>query len=404
MATRRWILIGVTLAACAGLYSGYGRYYGPSKPAETAKTRAPTPVPVTVTTAKAASFPVVISGLGTVQAFNNVTVRTRVDGEVIKILFKEGQTVKQGDLLAQIDPRTYQAAVDQATAKRAQSTSTMNNSQLDLQRYSTLAKQDFASRQQLDTQTAAVATNTAIVAADTAALENAQTQLDFTNIRAPITGRVGFRLVDQGNIVNASSQNGIVTITQVQPISVVFTLPEIQISDINGAMHKGPVPAIAYTADGSRKLAEGTLTVVNNQVDAATGTIQIKATFQNEDNALWPGLAVVVRVPIQTLDNVLVLPQSAVQRSQQGLLSYVVDDKQKAVLRKVEIGPSNNDSVVVTSGIAAGERVVVSGQYRLQNGVTVSANATGGATADAAPGAASGNTTVDDAASRSAAK
>jgi multidrug efflux system membrane fusion protein len=389
----------VLVAVGAGLYAGYGRYYGPTKTTDAAKARAPAPVPVTITTAKASAFPVVISGLGTVQAFNNVTVRTRVDGEVVKILFKEGQTVQQGDLLAQIDPRTYKAAVDQATAKKAQSTATLNNSQLDLQRYSTLAKQDFASRQQLDTQTANVATNTAIVAADTAALENAQTQLDFTNIRAPITGRVGFRLVDQGNIVNASSQTGIVTITQVQPISVVFTLPEAQISDVNDAMHKGPVTAVAYTADGSRQLAEGTLTVVNNQVDAATGTIQIKATFENKDNALWPGLAVVVRVPIRTLQEVLVLPQSAVQRSQQGLLAYVVDDKQKAVLRKVEIGPSNNDNVVVTSGISAGEKVVISGQYRLQNGVTVAATPANAATADA--GAPS---TTGDAGARSVVK
>jgi membrane fusion protein, multidrug efflux system len=372
MSTRRWFLIALTLLVCVGIYVGYGRSSG-GKTEAASKARAPVAVPVTVVTAQPKSFPVVLSGLGTVQAFNSVTARTRVDGEVMKILFKEGQTVKQGDLLAQIDPRPYQAAVDQATAKKAQDQAMLHNAELDLQRYTTLAKQDFASRQQLDTQTASVAQNTALVAADTAALENAQTQFDYTNIRAPITGRVGFRLVDQGNIVNASSQTGIVTITQVQPITVVFTLPEKQISDINAAMLKGPVAAQALTADGSRKLADGTLAVVNNQVDSTTATIQIKATFENLDNALWPGLAVVVRVPIHTLDNVLVLPQSAVIHGQQGLSAYVVDQNQKANFRAVEISESNNDSVVVTNGISAGDRVVVGGQYRLQNGVTVAA-------------------------------
>ncbi|MGO4713970.1 efflux RND transporter periplasmic adaptor subunit [Bradyrhizobium sp. 2TAF24] len=374
MTARRWIFVALTLAVCGGLYFGYGRLYGkPEQAANAAKARSAA-VPVTIMTAKATSFPVVLNGLGTVQAFNTVTARTRVDGEVVKVLFKEGQTVQQGDLLAQIDPRPYQAAVDQATAKMAQDQATLHNSELDLQRYSTLAKQDFASRQQLDTQTAAVAQNTALVQADRAALDNARTQLDYTNIRAPITGRVGFRLVDQGNIVNAASQTGIVTITQVQPISVVFTLPESQIGDINSAMQKGTVAIAAYSADGKRRLADGTLTVINNQVDPTTATIQLKATFANTDNALWPGLAVVTRVPIQTLDNVVVVPQSAVQHSQQGLTTYVVDDNQKARLRPVEIGDGNTDNVVVTKGIAPGERVVVAGQYRLQNGATVAVN------------------------------
>ena len=376
MTVRRLVLLALTLLVCGGIYFGYGRFFGTSEQASNAakaRSAAASAVPVTVTTAQAKSFPVVLSGLGTVQAFNSVTARTRVDGEVIKILFKEGETVKQGDLLAQIDPRPYKANVDQAAAKKAQDQATLHNSELDLQRYSTLAKQDFASRQQLDTQTAAVAQNTALVAADDAALENAQTQLDYTNIRSPITGRVGFRLIDQGNIANASSQTGIVTITQVQPITVVFTLPENQISDINAAMQKGPVTAEAYSADGGRKLAEGKLAVVNNQVDSTTATIQIKATFENLDNALWPGLATVVRVPIRVLDNVVVLPQSAVQRSQQGLSAYLIAQNQKAAFKPVEIGPENTNSVVVTKGVSPGDRVVVSGQYRLQNGATVAA-------------------------------
>jgi membrane fusion protein, multidrug efflux system len=381
MTTRRWFFAALAAIVCVALYAGYARFFGSSanSAADAAKARAAAAVPVGMIIAQPTSFPVVLSGLGTVQAFNSVTVRTRVDGEVMKIFFKEGESVKQGDPLALIDPRPYQANVDQAAAKKSQDEATLNNAQLDLQRYSTLAKQDFASRQQLDTQTASVAQNTALVAADTAALENAQTQLDYTNIRAPIAGRVGFRLVDQGNIANASSQTGIVAITQVQPITVVFTLPENQISDINAAMQRGPVTASAYTADGARKLADGTLAVVNNQVDSTTATIQIKATFPNLDNALWPGLATIVQVPIRTLDNVIVLPQSAVQHGQQGLSAYLVDDNQKANFRPVEIGPSNNNSVVVTKGVSAGDRVVVSGQYRLQNGITVMENPADGA-------------------------
>jgi len=365
----------VTLVVCGGLYLVNSRFFSPGRQvSESDRAKSAPGVPVTTTTAEATSFPVVLSGLGTVQAYNSVTSRTRVDGEVVKILFKEGQTVNEGDLLAQIDPRPYQAAVDQAMAKKAQDEATLHNAELDLQRYSTLAKQDFASRQQLDTQIASVAQNTALVAADTAALENAQTQLDYTNIRAPITGRVGFRLVDRGNIVNAASQTGIVTITQVQPITVVMTLAESYLSEINVAMSKGTVTALAYGADGAQKLAEGTLTVVNNQVDSTTGTIQIKATFENRDNALWPGLAVIVHVPIRTLDNVVVLPQTAVQHSQRGLSAYVVDNKQIAQSRTVEVGPANNESIVVTKGISPGEQVVVSGQYRLQNGAKVAAS------------------------------
>jgi len=360
----------VAVIVCAALYAGYARYLSPEKQTQDAARPRPG-VPVTVKTAELTSFPVVVSGLGTVQPYNTVTTRTRVDGEVVKILFKEGEMVKQGDLLAQIDARPYQATLDQALAKKQQDQALLHNAELDLQRYSTLAKQDFASRQQLDTQIAAVAQNTALVAADTAAIENAQTQLDYTNIRAPITGRVGFRLVDQGNIVNAAGQTGIVTITQVQPITIILTLSETQLGEINGAMAKGTVAALAYTPDGARQLAEGQLAVVNNQVDSATGTIQIKARFENLDNALWPGLAVVVRIPIRTLDNVVVLPQAAVQHSQQGLSTYIVDDKQIASFRPVEIGPGDNDNVVVTKGVVPGERVVVSGQYRLQNGAKV---------------------------------
>ena len=352
-----------------------------AKPQEQA--RAEQRIPVSLVAAHASQFPVLLKGLGTVVPFNTVTIRSRVDGEITNIAFREGETVQQGDLLAQIDPRPYQAALDQAVAKKAQDDATLKNAKLDLERYTTLAKQDFASRQQLDTQVAAVAQGTALVQADQAAIENAQTQLSYTSIKAPITGRVGFRLVDQGNIVNASSQSGIVTIAQVRPISVVFTLPESQIDRINKAMARGTVPVAAYTSDGSRKLADGTLTVVNNQVDTTTGVIQLKATFANENDALWPGLSLSVQVRVDTLDDVIVLPQAAIQRGQQGLWAYVVDPAQRARAKPVQIGEADSNNAVVTAGISAGDHVVTSGQYRLQDGALVSA---GTAEADATAG------------------
>jgi multidrug efflux system membrane fusion protein len=369
MTNRTRILLLVAAAACAGGYLLHARTLR-AKPQEQTKTEQR--IPVSLVTAQSTSYPVQLKGLGTVVPFNNVIVRSRVDGEIVKIAFKEGETVQQGDLLAQIDSRPYQAALDQAVAKKAQDEATLKNAKLDLDRYSTLAKQDFASRQQLDTQTAAVAQGTALVQADQAAIENAQTQVSYTTIRAPITGRVGFRLVDQGNIVSASSQSGIVTIAQVRPISVTFTLPQSQIDRINKAMARGEVPVTAYTNDGSRKLASGTLAVVNNQVDTTTGVIQLKATFANENDALWPGLSLSVQVRVDTLDNVVVLPQTAIQRGQQGLWAYVVDDQQRARVRQLRIGEADSDNAVVTNGIAAGDRVVTAGQYRLQDGALVS--------------------------------
>jgi membrane fusion protein, multidrug efflux system len=364
----RIVLLALAIAGAGG-YFLHARSLR-AKPQEQA--RAEQRIPASLVTAATLQYPVLLKGLGTAMPFNTVVVRSRVDGEITKIAFREGDTVHQGDLLAQIDPRPYQAALDQATAKKAQDEATLKNAKLDLERYSTLAKQDFASRQQLDTQVAAVSQGTALVQADQAAIDNAQTQLDYTSIKAPITGRVGFRLVDQGNIVNAANQSGIVTIAQVRPISVVFTLPESQIDRVNKAMARGPVAVTAYTNDGSRKLADGTLTVVNNQVDTTTGVIQLKATFTNENDALWPGLSLSVQVRVDTLDNVVVLPQTAIQRGQQGLWAYVVDSAQRVRARPVQIGEADSNNAVVVSGISPGDRVVTAGQYRLQDGALIS--------------------------------
>lgn len=365
----------VAVLAIGLIGGGYLIYGHVSRAKQAARQPQEQGVPVSVALATQTNFPVLLSGLGTVQPFNTVTVKSRVDGEIVKIAFKEGDIVKPGDLLAQIDPRPYRAALDQANAKKAQDEATLNNSKLDLQRYQTLAKQDFATRQQLDTQQATVAQQTALIHADDATIENAQTQLDYTDIKAPIGGRVGFRLADQGNIVTAASQNGIVTIAQLQPISVVFTLPEGQVNRVNDAMKRGNVVATAFSADSSRQLAQGSLAVINNQVDVTTGVIQLKATFCNTDNALWPGQSVSTKALVDTLQNVVSVPQSAVQHSQQGLSAFVVNDKERVEARPIEVGESNSDSAVVTKGLNAGERVVTAGQYRLQNGALVAINA-----------------------------
>jgi multidrug efflux system membrane fusion protein len=328
-----------------------------------------------VATAKRMDYPVTIDGLGQVQAYNTVTVRTRVDGQIEKIAFQEGQMVKAGDLIAQIDPRPFQAALDQAKAKQAQDQANLANAKLDLQRYATLAKQSFATQQQLDTQNALVTQLIAQIAADAAAIDATQVQLDYTTIRAPITGRVGFRLVDEGNIVNAAQQTGIVSIAQLQPIAVVFTAPEDDVWRINAAMARGAPQVEVRTSDGARLLATGTLTVVDNQVDVPSGSIRLKAEFGNKDSALWPGLAVATRLMVDVAKNALVVPDRAVQHGPDGLFVYVIDDQNRAAVRPVAVSHEDEDLAVIDKGLNDGDRVVTVGQYGLQPGARVGIDA-----------------------------
>jgi multidrug efflux system membrane fusion protein len=332
------------------------------------------PIPVTVARVQRADFPVYLNGLGTVQPFNTVTVRSRVDGQIIKVEFKQGRMVKEGDVLVQIDPRPYQAALDQALSKKAQDEANLKNAKLNLDRYTSLAEKDYASRQQVDTQKALVEQLTAQVDGDQAAIENAQTQLSYTTIKAPISGRAGFRLVDKGNIVHASDQNGIVTIVQLQPISVVFTAPEEEVEQINKALEEGTVPVKALSSDGLRILSEGRLARVNNEVDMASGTIRMKAVFENKDNVLWPGLSVATRLLVQTLKQVAVVPDEAVQRGPNGLYVFVVGDDSKVSVQPVTVSQSSEGKSVVTQGLSPGQTVVVAGQYRLQPGSVVQAS------------------------------
>jgi membrane fusion protein, multidrug efflux system len=362
---RRWALAIVLVAIGFASYLGWHYIDGT---APTKATEVYPAIPVTVAQAKTADFPVYLTGLGTVEPFVTVTVRSRVDGEVVKVAFKQGQMVKEGDLLVQIDPRPYQAALDEALAKKAQHEANLKEAQVDLQRYATLAKQDSIARQQLDTQQSMVDQLLEQIKGDQGAIDNAQTQLDYTTIRSPLTGKVGFRLVDPGNIVHATDTTGIVTIVKLQPISVVFTAPEESVSAINKALAAGVVPVSALSSDGLTTLAEGRLALVNNAVDQGSGTIQMKAIFDNADNVLWPGLSVSTRLLINTLKQVVVVPEDAVQRGPNGLYVFVVGDDNKAKSTDVQVGQEGNGQSVILHGLSSGERVVIAGQYRLQQG------------------------------------
>src|ERR1700732_863647 len=367
--TIRWILLAAVLAA-AGYY-GWQRFQGKqAATASNAQKSAQPAVRVTIAPVEKVDFPVYLTGLGTVQGFNTVVVRTRVDGQIDKIAFQEGQLVKQGDLLAEIDPRPFQAALDQAKAKKAQDEANLANANLDLQRFTKLG--EFATRQQTDTQRSTVTQLTAQIAADDAAIFNAQTQVDYTQVKSPISGVAGLRQVDIGNIVNASPQTGIVTIAQIEPIAVVFTAPEEQLPDINQGQSKQPLKVIAITTDGKRPLAEGTLSVINNQVDTTSGTIRLKAVFDNKNHALWPGQSVSTRLLVKTLKDATVVPDDAIQHGTDGLYAYAVNQDNKAELRKVKISQSIDGRWVVDTGLRPGEQVITAGQYRVQPGTLVS--------------------------------
>lgn len=328
-------------------------------------------IPVTVARAQTADFPVYLEGVGTVQPFETVTIRSRVDGQIVKINFEQGQMVNEGDVLAEIDPRPYQAALDQALAKKAQDEATLKNAQLDLQRYGNLAKQEFGSRQQFDTQQALVEQLNAQIKGDQAAIDSAQTQLGYTTIRSPLSGKAGFRLIDAGNIVHAADTTGIVTIVKLKPISVVFTAPEEEVPRINKALASGSVPVEALSSDGAKSLSRGNLALVNNEIDQASGTIRMKATFANAENTLWPGLSVSTRLLVETEKQVTVIPEAAVQRGPNGLYAFILSDGDKVEMRGLTIGQAGNGQSVVLKGLSPGERIVVSGQYRLKPGSLV---------------------------------
>ena len=310
--------------------------------------------------------PQYIEGLGAAQAFYTVTITPRVDGQLTRVAFTEGQPVKKGDLLAQIDPRPYQAALEQALATRDKDQALLDNAHRDLDRYEMLAPQDLASKQTLDTQKATVAQLGAQVKSDEAAIDNARTQLDYSTITSPIDGRTGIRLVDPGNNVHANDTTGIVVVTQLQPISVVFTLPEDDLAAVAAAMAHGPVAVTALSRDGHTELDRGTLALIDNQIDPSTGTVRLKATFPNAHNSLWPGEFVNARALLQMRHDVLTIPAKALQRGPDGLFTYVVRKDSTVEARPLTVADESTDPVVVSDGLKEGEQVVVSNQYRLQ--------------------------------------
>jgi multidrug efflux system membrane fusion protein len=355
------------------------------KPSDTAAHAAPA-IAVDTAAVNHADVPVYLEGLGTVQAFYTVTVTARVDGELQKIAFTEGQTVHKGDLLAQLDPRPNQAAFEQAVATKAKDAAQLANSKRDLDRYTLLQPENLASKQTVDTARAAVDQLTAQVQVDQAIVDNARTQLDYTRITSPISGRTGIRLIDPGNIVHAASAGGIVMVTQVQPISVIFTLPEEDMSAVGSALAAGPVPVTTLSRDGKTELDEGTLTLIDNMIDQATGTAKLKATFNNARNTLWPGQYVNAKVLVRTERNVLTVPSSAVQLGPNGPFTYVVKRDSTVEMRPLIIGTESGGMTVIKSGLSLNEHVVTSNQYRLQPGVLVRDNAANASGANAVAG------------------
>ena len=369
----RWRSVVLVLAVALCGYAGWRYFFGDgartSSPAQ-----APATIPVTIAKAEIADFPVYLNGLGSVEPYQTVTVRSRVDGQIIKIAFKQGQMVKKGDVLVLIDPRPYQALLDQALATKAKDDATLKEAQLNLQRYVGLLKSEAVSQQILDTQQALVDGLIAQIKGDQAVIDNAETQVSYTTIRSPLTGKTGFRLVDTGNIILASATTGtpgIVTIVQLQPISVVFAAPEDDVPEINRALAAGTVPVEALSSDGLKVLSQGHLALINNTVDPASGTIGMKATFENADNALWPGLSVSTRLLVATLKQVTVVPDAAVQRGPDGLYAYVIGPGNKAAMRDIKAGQEGDGRSVILQGLSPGEKVVIAGQYRLQNGALV---------------------------------
>jgi membrane fusion protein, multidrug efflux system len=357
------------LLALAGATWGWWQLAPASGTPSQARARAtPQAAPVHTAIVETKSFPVILNGLGTVQATNTVTVRSRVDGQIERVAFDEGQMVNEGQLLVQIDPAPFQTALDQAIAKHGQDEASLINAKQDLQRTSILSKQGNATQQLLDQRTAQVAGLTAQVQADQAAIASAKVQLDYTTIKSPLNGRAGFRLVDAGNIVHANDQNGILTITQLQPITVIFTAPEQDLPAIAEALKSGALQVTAFSSDGHKRLADGTLKLIDNQVDVASGTIKLKAIFDNKNGALWPGLSVSTRLLIKTIKNVVVVPDSAVQRGPNGLFAYVVTADGKAQLRDLKVDRIEDGQALVEDGLAAGDRIVTSGHYRVQAG------------------------------------
>jgi multidrug efflux system membrane fusion protein len=368
---RKWTFIGILLlAAGLALYLGTARGSIPFLAQSAVPKPAAIPVPVSAAPVQRRDVPIYLTGIGTVQAYNSVLVKSRVDGQIVKINFTEGKDVHAGDVVVEIDPRPFEAALSQAQANKLKDEAQLDNARLDLDRLTRLVATNAVSRQQADTARALVAQLDATVKADQAAIDMARTQLDYTKIRSPIDGRAGTRLIDIGNMVRATDTAGMVTINQMNPIFVNFALPADSLPPVRARLKDGDVPVLAQDSN-LVDLATGTLTVIDNQVNATTGTITYKATFANGDNVLWPGQFVNVRVELDVRRDVLALPVRAVQQGPDGPFVFVVGPNRIVEKRPIKVGPLSKTIAIVDSGLQSGEMVVTDGQYRIQNGTVV---------------------------------
>ena len=379
----RAALAVLAVAGIAGIYWYRGLDGAESGRAATAPGRPA--VPVTVVAATRRDLPIYLTGLGTVQATLSVGIHSLVEGTLQEVRFTEGQRVKNGDILAKIDPRPYQAALDQAKAKKAQDEAQLVAAEKDLARFITLAQKSFETQQNLDLQRAKVDQLKAMIEGDAASIEAAQVQLDRTDIRAPSDGRVGIRLVDPGNTVHASDTGAIVNLVLVQPAAVVFTLPAQALDDVRRAMGHGTVEITAFDQDNRVPLSVGKLLLIDNAIDAATATIRLKAVFANDDERLWPGEFVNARLLLETRSDALAIPSAAIQRGPQGLFVWIATADNTAAVRPLRVGPTTGDLTIVDSGLEEGDRVVTDGQYKLQAKTPVSVSTPGAATARSTP-------------------
>jgi multidrug efflux system membrane fusion protein len=368
---RKWLVVLVMIAALVGGVVGAARQFGWYATQASAPRAAPPAVPVRAATVKRQDVPIVLPGLGTVQAFNSVLVKSRVDGQIIKINFIEGQNVRAGDVLVEIDPAPFQAALAQAQATKLKDEAQLENAHLDLDRFSRLATTNAVSKQQIDTARALVAQLEATVKADQAMIDMAQTQLNYTRIRSPIDGRTGSRVIDAGNFVRGANDTaGIVTINQLNPINVTFALPADTLPRIKISAQNGDVPVVAQDSNGNG-LVSGKLTVIDNLINPATATINYKATFDNSAEVLWPGQFVNVRVELETRRDVVAVPLTAVQQGPEGPYAFIVDQNRRVQKRTLKVGVLTRTLAIIDDGLQPGDLVVTEGQYRIQAGTIV---------------------------------
>ncbi len=378
-----WILLLVLIVGAIIAYQLHSRSQAASKDSSI-----PQPLSVGVTTVEQKDMPYYLSGLGSVTAFNTVTVHTRVDGQLMTVNFKEGQFVRVGDVLAEIDPRPYQVALDQAQGQLAKDIASQNDARVDLNRYQQLWQAGVIARQQLDSQQATVGQFDGAIQSDKAQIDNEKLQLVYCHITSPINGRVGLRLVDPGNIVHAADTNGMLLITQVQPIAVIFTLPEDNLPEVISVMKKRELTVEAYGRDNKNLLATGKLLTPDNQIDQTTGTLRFKSEFENADTSLWPNQFVNIRLYLDVRKNAIVVSSAAIQKGAQGSFVYVVDSKNDAQVRPVQVDFTEGNVSVMSQGLSKGEQVVVDGADKLQAGAPVAPHqsSTRSAAANSSPG------------------